>query len=184
MFLHHYFNKENKPFQSISDLTENEAREIWHSMAKYLIQKEGKEYNPDDFNESFINRYKMRRQLENALRRQFIKKGGNVSRDYPYYLILSEDEKPDKGLLDFYRNGDYIIIPVKDFEMNTVSFSYGDSYAQYYDSEFEKDKFELVYTYDEILAVIEKYGWVKKNENNWGFVEAHIWSDEAINRYR
>ena len=181
MFLHHYFNKEKIPFRSISELPEHEAKKIWYSMASYLTRRDGGEFNPSDYDGMIANRYSKRRQLEETLRQQFIKKGGNVSRNYPYYLILSKDEQPDNGLLNFYENGDFITIPVQDFDMSTVSFSYGDSYAQYYGSEFEKDKFELVYTYDEILDVVEKHGWVKKNENGWGFVEAQLWSDTQIN---
>ncbi|MNE03192.1 hypothetical protein D3C80_956870 [compost metagenome] len=46
-----------------------------------------------------------------------------------------------------------------------------------------------LYTYDEILIIIEKYG-LSQNWNNDGkcgperYIEAHIWSDKTINKYR
>ena len=184
MYLHHYFNKEKGPFRSISELSDKEAQETWHKMASYLVRKDDGEYNPDDFHEMIVNRHSKRCRLESDLRRMFIRKGGDAPKNYPYYLILSKDNMIDDALLKFYENGDFVSIPVSDMDMNTVSFTYGDSYAQYYNSEFDKEQHDLVYTYDEILAVIEKQGWVKKNANGWGFIEAQLWSDTQINKYR
>ncbi|MCL2638859.1 MAG: hypothetical protein FWD48_10895 [Oscillospiraceae bacterium] len=183
MYLHHYFNKANEPFRSISELPADEARKIFDGMASYLIEKEGGVYNPDQVTDKFIiNRHKLRCDLECEMRQQFINKNGNAQRKYPYYLILSEYATPCKPLLEFYKNGDYIALPVEDFDMTTVSFTYGDSFVQYYHT--EDSPYELVYTYDEILEIIKKHGWVAKNENGWGFVEAQLWSDLQINKYR
>ena len=66
--------------------------------------------------------------------------------------------------------------------MTTVSFTYGDSFVQFYHA--EQSDYELIYTYDEILAIIAAHGWVAKNENDWGFVEAHLWSDKQIESFR
>jgi len=124
----------------------------------------------------------MRCDLESEIRNIFINKNGNVQRKYPYYLILSKDTTPDKSLLTFYNNGDYIIIPTEKIDMTTVSFTYGDSFVQYYHA--EDSKYELIYTFDEILEVVNENGWVEKNENDWGFVEAQLWSDTQINKYK
>ena len=46
-----------------------------------------------------------------------------------------------------------------------------------------------LYTYEEIIKIIEKYG-LPQNYNDDGkygaerYVEAHIWCDETINKYR
>ena len=183
MYLHHYFNKMNGPFRSVSELPAEEARKVFDSMASYITEKEGGVYNPDQVTDEFIvNRHRLRCDLENEIRQRFINKNGNVQRKYPYYLILAEDVMPDKPLLEFYKNGDYITIPVEEFDMTTVSFTYGDSFAQYYHT--EGSKYELVYTYDEILDIIEKHGWVSKNDDGWGFVEAQLWSDLQVNKYK
>ena len=183
MYLHHYFNKENGPFRSISELPAEKARKVFDSMASYLAERDGGVYNPDQVTDEFIiNRHRLRCELEYEMRQKFIGKNGNVSRKHPYYLILSEDDMPDKALLEFYKNGVYITTPVEEFDMTTVSFTYGDSFVQYYHT--ENSEYELVYTYHEILEIIEAYGWVTKNKDGWGFVEAQLWSDAQINKYR
>lgn len=183
MYLHHYYNRKNGPFLSVSELTAKDARKVFDSMASYLAEKEGRVYNPEQVTDEYIiNRHRYRCDLECEMRQRFIEKNGNAPRKYPYYLILSEEVTPDKSLLELYKNGEYITIPVEEFDMTTVSFTYGDSFVQYYHT--EDSKFELVYTYDEILQIIKEHGWVKKNENDWGFVEAHLWSDEQISKYR
>lgn len=182
MYLHHYFNSENGPFLSISDLPPDEALKAFHKMVRFLTERDGGVYNPDDTKWEFVlNRHKLRRDLESEMRRRFIEKKGTAPREYPYYLILCPYDTKDKGLYAFYENPDYISIPVEDLDMNTVSFTYGDSYVQYYHT-YEKP--EIVYNYDEILEVVKENGWVTKNENDWGFVEAHLWSDEQILKYR
>ncbi len=183
MYLHHYFNSENGPFLSISDLPPDEALEAFHKMIRFMTERDGEVYKPDDARWEFVlNRHKQRRNLESEMRRRFIDKNGTAPRQYPYYLILCPYDEKDKGLYAFYENPDCISISVEDFDMTTVSFTYGDSFVQYYHT--EESKYELVYTYNEILEVIKEHGWAAKNENDWGFVEAHLWSDDEISKFR
>ncbi len=182
MYLHHYFNRENGPFRSISELSEAQAGEVFHSMARYLYERDGKVYNPAAMDGMIAQRQGLRRKLEAEMRQKFIEKGGKAPRAFPYYLILSDKQAPEKALLAFYRNGDYLTIPVEKIDMDTVSFTYGDSMVQYYHP--QGGKFELVYTYAEIRKLIEARGWVGKDENDWGFVEAQLWSDLGVNEYR
>ena len=182
MYLHHYFNSENGPFLSISDLPPNEAFIAFHKMVRFLTERDGEEYNPNDAKWDFIlNRHKLRCDLESEMRRRFIQKNGTAPREHPYYLILSLSSVKDKALYAFFENPDYISIPVEDLDMNTVSFTFGDSFVQYYHT---GENPEIVYTYAEILEVIKESGWVTKDENDWGFIEAHLWSDEQISKYR
>jgi len=53
----------------------------------------------------------------------------------------------------------------------------------------DKEYRRKLYTYDEILKIIEKYELPQKwnNDGVYGperYIEAHIWSDETINNYR
>jgi hypothetical protein len=44
--------------------------------------------------------------------------------------------------------------------LNTVSFTYGDSFPTFDPSHGDTSQYrQNVYTYDEIKAIIEKYGW-------------------------
>ena len=183
MYLQHYFNSGNGPFLSISDLSADEAFKAFHKMIRFLTERDGGVYNPNDPKWNFVrDRHKRRCNLESEMRRLFIEKNGIALRQYPYYLILCPCDIKDKGLFTFYENPKYISIPVEDLDMNTISFTYGDSFVEYYDSNTKKEM--IVYTYDEILEVVKENGWVRKNENDWGFVEAHLWSDEQISKYR
>ena len=182
MYLQHYFNSENGPFLSISDLPPDEALKAFHKMVRFLTQRDGEAYNFSDTKWDFVlDRYKLRRDLESEMRRRFIAKNGIAPREYPYYLILCPYDTKDKGLYEFFENPDYISIPVTDLDMNTVSFTYGDSFVQYYHND---ERPEIVYTYDEIIKVVNENGWIIKNENDWGFIEAHLWSDEQISKFR
>ncbi len=181
MYLQHYFNSKNGPFRSISDLPPEEALTAFHKMVRFLTERDGGIYNPDDDKWQFVlNRHKERRDLECEMRRIFINKNGTAPRDYPYYLILCPNDARDEGLYAFYENPDCISIPVADMDMNTVSFTYGDSFAL----RDADDKPFTIYTYDEILKVIKDKGWITKDENNWGFIEVQLWSDEQISKYR
>ena len=73
--------------------------------------------------------------------------------------------------------------------MNTISFTYGDSQPTFSDRVNDgKEYRKKLYTYDEILEIIEKYGFPKEwNEDGQHgperYIEAHIWSDDVINEY-
>ena len=53
----------------------------------------------------------------------------------------------------------------------------------------QKEYFHQLYTYEEILQIIEKYG-LPQDWNDDGahgyerYIEAHVWSDETVGRYR
>lgn len=54
---------------------------------------------------------------EKILKEEFIKKGGNVQRNAPHYMTVEHSP----GL----ENGAYIKIPIEEFDLSTVSFTYG-----------------------------------------------------------
>ena len=85
-----------------------------------------------------------------------------------------------------------IKIPVEEFDLKTISFTYGDAFPVFSDARHKMDDKEYrrkLYVYDEILELIAKYG-LPQNWNDDGvhgperYIEAHIWSDETIDRYR
>lgn len=93
-------------------------------------------------------------------------------------------------LSTWYENSTFIKIPIEEFEKLTISFTYGDSMPTFSPRINDgKEYRKKLYTYDEILLIIEKYG-LPQNWNNAGehgperYIEAHVWSDETINKYR
>lgn len=71
-----------------------------------------------------------------------------------------------------------------------MSFTYGDTFPTFSDK--VTDNFEYrkkVYTYAEILKIIEKYGLLQDKWSNPifaqpAYVEVQVWSDNPIMRYR
>ena len=93
-------------------------------------------------------------------------------------------------LYSWFENCDFIKIPIEEFDINTLSFTYGDSMPTF--SPIVNDGKEYrhkLYTYFEILDIIDKYGFPQdwNDDGKYGperYIEVHVWSDETINRYR
>ena len=70
-----------------------------------------------------------------------------------------------------------------------MSFTYWDSYPTFSDLVNDgKEYRKKLYSYDEILEVIEKYGypqdWNKTGEHeSERHIEVHVWSDETLRKY-
>lgn len=92
-------------------------------------------------------------------------------------------------LSTWYENSSFIKIPIEKFDLRTISFTYGDSHLTFSDRVTDgKEYRKKLYTYDEILEVIAKYGLPQdwNGDGKFGperYVEVHIWSDEVIGEY-
>lgn len=59
----------------------------------------------------------------------------------------------------WFDNCAYIKIPIDEFDIRTISFTYGDSHPTFSERvNGGKEYRKKLYTYDEILHIIEKYG--------------------------
>ena len=123
----------------------------------------------------------------------FVEKGGKPIRHFPFYTILANVPPHREGLKDWYRHGDFIKIPVEEFDMTAVSFTYGDQCQTVDPREYENFKINKyrpqVYTYDGILGIIKTRGWIPFiGTNDWRrpwYIEAQVWSgDNTIGKYR
>ena len=92
-------------------------------------------------------------------------------------------------LSEWFENSAHIKIDIKEFDLKTVSFTYGDSHPTFSSRVNDGREYrKKLYTYEEILEVIKKYG-LPQDWNNDGrngperYVEAHIWSDDVIRKY-
>lgn len=180
MYLYHYYNEAVGPFVNLSELENEEANRI--------LQKIKKE-SPLVLCAQRDQDYMIRRHMyEDIIRKEFIKKGGTVERNVPHYMVVEYSP----WLSTWYENSAFIKIPIESFNLSTISFTYGDSHPTFSPYPREDDWKEYrrkLYTYDEILAIIDKYG-LPQDWNNCGefgperYVEAQIWSDETIAKYR
>ncbi len=127
-----------------------------------------------------------RRNCENILRTEFTKKGGIITRKSPYYMTIEHSP----WLSTWFENCDFIKIPIEEFDLKTISFTYGDSMPTFSPAINDGKEYRMkLYTYDEILRIIDKYGLPQEwnDDGKYGperYIEVHIWSDETIKKYR
>jgi hypothetical protein len=180
VYLYHYFDSTVGPFVNLSDIPVDEAKAVLNAIriAKPKVQSANchPEYMED------------RHYYEEILKTEFAKKGGIFARESPHYMVVEHSP----WLYTWFENCDFLIIPVEEFDLKPFLFTYGDSHPTFSPRVNKMDGKEYrrkLYTYDGILPIIEKYG-LPQEWNNDGihgperYIEAHIWSDETINRYR
>lgn len=177
MYLFHYYEKSRKPFLNLSDLPQDEAIQLHAELAK-----EHQNFANRDAHGQYMAQ---RRIVEERAYSMFIRKGGKPQRKNPHYMVL--DSKPWDAC-EWFHNFGVVRIPVQEFCKDTVSFTYGDSYPTFKPIFDEQPEYEM-YLYDEIMEVIKQRGIpVKDREGaSWldpHYIEAQVWSDETVNKYR
>jgi len=179
MYLYHYFEKVRGPFLNISDLNDDEAIQLLAAFSadnKIMAKRDSK--GPYIF---------QRRIVEKRAYSMFVKKGGKPQRKIPYYMILSENELEE--CYEWFVDCGVVKIPVDEFDKSAVSFTYGDSFPTFKPRQDEEPEYNL-YLYDEIMSIIEKQGLppIRTEDMSWWsdhtYIEAQVWSDEPINKYR
>lgn len=177
MYLYHFYDRRSGPFKSLTKLSREEAEEV--------IRRINSE-RPDSMcaarTEDYVDK---RRNCEAVLRREFAAKGGIMEISSPHYMVLEFSP----WLSTWYEQSEYIRIPVEEFDLRTVSFTYGDSMPTFSDRVNDGREYrKKLYMYDEIVKLIEKYGLPQdwNDDGRYGperYIEAHVWSDRTINRY-
>lgn len=177
MYLYHYYDKKTGPFRNLSDLSSEEAEVV---LAQ--IRKEKPQTQCALRQESYM---KDRLFYEDILRTEFKKKNGRMERYVPHYMVVEHSP----WLSTWYEDCGVVKIPIEEFDTETLSFTYGDSHPTF--SSRIKDGKEYrqkLYTYQEILKVIDKFGLPQdwNDDGRFGperYVEVHVWSDKTINKY-
>jgi len=173
MYLYHYFERKVGPFVSTSGLSIEDAMKIQSQLTTpFHIENRSQRY------------YERRQYLEQLLRSLFIDKGGEPALNVPYYMAIGECP----FLATWFEESEYVKIPISEFDLRTLSFTYGDTFPTF--SLRAADGMEYrntVYLYDEILTIIEKYG---LPQDSWDgtfespcYVEVQVWSDMPILNY-
>lgn len=177
MVLYHYYDSTIGPFRNLSDLDYKAAQHVLDiirdNKPNSFCAKRQKTYIQD------------RLHFEQILKEEFLKKGGVVRRKAPHYMVV----EACSWLSSWYENPQFIKIPIEAFDVNTISFTYGDSHPTFSDRVNDgKEYRKKLYLYDEIIKIIDKYGLPQEwnCEGQFGperYVEAHIWSDETIKKF-
>lgn len=177
MVLYHYFERSTGAFKNLSDLPSNKAEEVLKNI------KSGR---PSSLAAQRDANYMKRRvNYEVLARNMFIEKGGMPTRKAPHYMVV----EACKWLNSWYIDGCHVKIPIEEFDLSTISFTYGDMHPTF--SPIVNDGKEYrkkIYTYSEILKVIEKYGLPQEwnEDGKFGperYIEVQIWSDATIAKY-
>ncbi|MGI6662410.1 MAG: hypothetical protein ACOX4B_02895 [Bacillota bacterium] len=178
MYLYHYYERENGPFLSLSDLPDDEAQRVQDA-----LKKDGTIYAKRDPDGRYMF---YRRMIERRIREMFVAKGGKPIRQTPRYMIIGECDY----CRTWYREARFIRIPISAVDLTTVSFTYGDSFPTFDPTHGDKSEYrQNVYTYEEITEIIAKYGWpnVPCDEDvpYWlpRYVEAQVWSDVPLSKF-
>ena len=181
MHLYHYYDSKIGPFASLSDMPMDEAISILNKI---------KETNPNaqSATRTPVAYMERRHEIEEILRTEFAKKGGVIRKKSPHYMVVGHSP----WLTTWFDDSAFIKIPIDEFDLKTVSFTYGDAFPVFSNGSHKMDEHEFrrqLYTYEMILGIIAKYG-LPQDWNNDGihgpsrYVEAHIWCDDVINRYK
>ena len=69
----------------------------------------------------------LRHYYEDILRCEFMKKGGNIQREIPHYMVVEHSP----WLASWFENSAFIKISIEEFDKSTISFTYGDSHPTF-----------------------------------------------------
>lgn len=177
MYLYHYFDRRTGPFRSLTSIGAEEAGKVMET-----IRKERPNSQCAARDDAYVER---RRSCEAILRAEFAKKGGKMEIPSPHYMVIEHSP----WLSTWYEQGDFLKIPIDEFDLGTLSFTYGDSMPTFSPRVNDgKEYRKRLYTYDEILKLIEKYGLPQdwNDDGKFGperYIEVHVWSDKTIRKY-
>lgn len=177
MYLYHYYDKRSGPFKSLTALPENET---------FTVLERIKQERPSSLSaQRDIDYISKRMNCERIVREEAVKKGILMDILSPHYLVVEHSP----WLSTWFEDPGVIKIPIEEFDTRKISFTYGDSMPTF--SPRVKDGKEYrkkVYTYDEILDIIARYGLPQdwNDDGSYGperYIEAQVWTDEPIKRY-
>ena len=174
--LYHYYDKTVGPFVNLSDLEIDKAKSVLEEIQTNKPKSQSAKRHPTYMEDRLY--------YESIMREEFTKKGGILHRKAPHYMVIEHSP----WLTTWFENTGYIEIPISEFDIKTVSFTFGDSHPVFSPRQNTMDTKEYrkkLYTYNEILEIIQKYGLPQywNDDGRHGperYVEAQIWSDETI----
>jgi hypothetical protein len=179
MILTHYYHKDDRPFQTLSSLSDETALKVISSFQ----ERAGAVYQR--FNNPV--KYLRHRQItEDWLRDEFIKKGGQPIVKYPQYFVVDRSTWIEDGYNGQSRS---IHIPIAAFDRDRISFTYPDSMISYWlKSQTDKIFYHPgyhgnVFGLSEIAEIISQFGipdreWQTDPARKYDiFIEAQVWEN-------
>ena len=145
MNLYHYFDDRSGPFHSLSEISIEEAKILLEHM---------KIARPDSQCAARHAQYvEYRQNCEEILRREFKKKGGVLQRKNPHYMVVEHSP----WLSTWFEQSAMVAIPIEEFDLRTLSFTYGDSMPTFSPTINDGREYRhQIYTYEEILGQLRE----------------------------
>ncbi|BBF45061.1 hypothetical protein lbkm_3819 [Lachnospiraceae bacterium KM106-2] len=178
MYLYHYYEEQDGPFRNLSDLPEEKAKEVLQQI---------KRNRPESFAAVRDKEYiRIRLGYEAIVRELFSNMGGRMDRFAPHYMVVGECP----WLASWYENPAYIRIPIEEFDLSTLSFTYGDMHPTFSDRVNDgKEYRKTLYDYKGIIKMIKKYGLPQEwnADGAYGperYIEVQVWSEDTISKYK
>ena len=178
MYLYHYFDKRTGPFKSLTALPQDKAADLMQKIKAERPQSFGAQRSSDYLTKRLAT--------EQTVRSEFIKKGGIAELTTPHYMVVEHSP----FLCSWFEQSELLKIDINEFDIRKISFTYGDSMPTFSPLVTDgKEYRRQVYTYDEILKIIDEYG-LPQDWNDDGahgperYIEAHVWTDDPIAGYR
>ena len=181
MYLYHYYDKSIGPFASLSDLPIDEAVKILRNIEMLKPTTQSAQRQKKITADEYVRR---RHNCEGILRNEFAKIGGVMKRKSPHYMVVEHSP----WLSTWFENSAFVKISIEEFDLSTVSFTYGDSMPNFGIKDSDKEYTGKIYFYDDIIKIIDKYGlpqhWNPDRDLGYEYyIEACIWSDDPIAKY-
>ena len=168
MILTHYYHQNDRPFQTLSSLSEVAALEVISSFRLRTGAVYRRFSNP-------VAYLKKRRLTENWLRDEFIKKGGQPLVQYPQYFVIARSTWIEEG---YHGQSKAVQLPISAIDPDRVSFTYPDSMISYWlksqtDRDFYHPEYHgQVFRLSEIHKIIGQFG-----------IPTREWETDAIRKY-
>ncbi len=171
IFIVHYCHPNCKPFQNIMRLPKEKAFALADKLA-YDNPNTTAFYRFADFE----NYYPKRLKTDEILYQKFVALGGKPKEKHPLSFVLQGCDY----LNEWFGNGVIYRIALKNVDSESVSFTLGDSCAQYE----RTGNIEMV-TKEQLLARIEKFDYNIENfmgyvKENYSYIEVQVWNDKVI----
>jgi hypothetical protein len=186
-YVTHYYNKQNSPFLSLSELNEEKAISIMKKLYSEETEYGTRFRNPIQY---LMNR----KNTEAWVRQEFIKKGGTPKNLFPIYTVLGESQWIDKnGPIDGETGK--IRLPLSIFNEGDISFTYPDSMISKWFFEDKPQEYYMdlyhgkVFLKSEIIDLIEQngipeYEWKTNLPINLApYIEGQVWNLQPIINY-
>ena len=177
-YLTRYYQKGEYPFLSLNDLPFEAANRV--KLAHCKKNGIGDFYAQDDY---LIHR----KEIESWIYRQLIKIGGKPLNKVPVYMTLGEFPEGEHDIrLELQKDAEEIRIPIQEIDLSAVTFTYPDSMYEFVEDADghviggRRTNTPVVYTYQDLSSVIQKYGIYESYKYN---IEAQVWNREMLHKF-